>query len=78
MSRQSKQQAITCGDIVVSIAAVVNLRRNMLIHGFVRGSRVNGPGLRAVVYFQGCTLGCRSCWNAESHPFIGEEWSIVT
>jgi anaerobic ribonucleoside-triphosphate reductase activating protein len=49
----------------------------MLIHGFVRGSRVNGPGLRAVVYFQGCTLGCRSCWNAESHPFIGEEWSIA-
>ena len=49
----------------------------MLIHGFVRGSRVNGPGLRAVVYFQGCTLGCRSCWNAESHPFNGEEWSIA-
>jgi anaerobic ribonucleoside-triphosphate reductase activating protein len=39
--------------------AVMNLSRIMLIHGFVRGSRVNGPGLRAVVYFQGCTLGCR-------------------
>ena len=48
----------------------------MLIHGFVRGSRVNGPGLRAVVYFQGCTIGCRSCWNAETHPFTGEERNI--
>lgn len=49
----------------------------MLIHGFVPGSRVNGPGLRAVVYFQGCTLGCRSCWNAETHSFIGKEWSLA-
>lgn len=49
----------------------------MLIHGFVNGSRVNGPGLRAVVYFQGCTIRCRFCWNAETHPFTGEERSIV-
>ena len=45
----------------------------MLIHGLVNGSRVNGPGLRAVIYFQGCTLGCRDCWNPESHAFAGEE-----
>ena len=48
----------------------------MLIHGFVNGSLVNGPGLRAVIYFQGCTLGCRDCWNPESHTFAGEERSI--
>jgi anaerobic ribonucleoside-triphosphate reductase activating protein len=48
----------------------------MLIHGFVGASRVNGPGLRAVVYFQGCTVGCRSCWNKSSHPFVGEERGI--
>lgn len=48
----------------------------MLIHGFVSRSRVNGPGLRAVVYFQGCTLGCRSCWNADTHSFTGEERSV--
>ena len=45
----------------------------MLIHGRLSGSRVNGPGLRAVIYFQGCTLGCRDCWNPESHTFAGEE-----
>jgi anaerobic ribonucleoside-triphosphate reductase activating protein len=49
----------------------------MLIHGFVGGSRVNGPGLRAVVYFQGCTLGCRDCWNPETHAFAGKERSIA-
>jgi len=45
----------------------------MLIHGRLSGSRVNGPGLRALIYFQGCTLGCRDCWNPESHSFAGEE-----
>ena len=49
----------------------------MLIHGFVSASRVNGPGLRAVIYFQGCTLGCRDCWNPDSHPFSGDEHSIL-
>ena len=43
----------------------------MLIHGFVAHSRVNGPGIRAVVYFQGCNLGCAGCWNAASHAFVG-------
>ncbi len=43
----------------------------MLIHGFVAHSRVNGPGMRAVVYFQGCNLGCAGCWNAATHAFVG-------
>ncbi len=49
----------------------------MLIHGFVGSSRVNGPGLRAVVYLQGCTLGCRNCWNPETHVFAGKERSTA-
>jgi anaerobic ribonucleoside-triphosphate reductase activating protein len=43
----------------------------MLIHGFVAHSRVNGPGMRAVVYFQGCNLGCDGCWNPATHAFVG-------
>ena len=43
----------------------------MLIHGFVAHSRVNGPGMRAVVYFQGCNLGCVGCWNPATHAFTG-------
>ena len=49
----------------------------MLIHGCLSNSRVNGPGLRAVIYFQGCTLGCRDCWNPESHAFAGEERAVA-
>lgn len=47
----------------------------MLLHGFVPASRANGPGLRAVVYFQGCSLGCEGCWNSRSHKFYGQEVS---
>jgi anaerobic ribonucleoside-triphosphate reductase activating protein len=43
----------------------------MLTHGFVSHSRVNGPGVRAVVYFQGCNLGCVGCWNPATHAFTG-------
>ena len=31
-------------------------------------SRANGPGLRSVFWFQGCTLGCTGCINPWSHP----------
>lgn len=43
----------------------------MLIHGFVGHSQVNGPGMRTVIYFQGCNLGCTSCWNPATHAFAG-------
>lgn len=43
----------------------------MLLHGFVPVSRANGPGRRAVLWFQGCTLNCSECWNQASHPFEG-------
>ena len=49
----------------------------MLIHGLVIGSRVNGPGLRAVVYFQGCSLACRQCWNPDTHSFSGVKRSVA-
>ncbi|MEQ1947385.1 MAG: 4Fe-4S cluster-binding domain-containing protein [Bryobacteraceae bacterium] len=32
---------------------------------------MNGPGARAVVYFQGCNLGCDGCWNPATHAFVG-------
>ena len=33
----------------------------MLLHALIPASRANGPGLRAVVFFQGCSLGCPKC-----------------
>lgn len=41
----------------------------MLLHNKIAYSEANGPGARAVVYFQGCTLGCLGCWNPETHVF---------
>lgn len=35
-------------------------------------SRVNGPGKRVVVWFQGCSHKCPGCFNPESHPFIAK------
>jgi anaerobic ribonucleoside-triphosphate reductase activating protein len=31
-------------------------------------SRANGPGLRAVVWVQGCTIGCVGCYSSATHP----------
>lgn len=46
------------------------------VHGFLAASRANGPGVRAVVWVQGCSLGCPGCFNPASHSFAGgEEWS---
>ena len=49
----------------------------MLLHAFVPASRANGPGLRAVVYFQGCSLQCPGCWNPSSQKFRGIEMTAL-
>ena len=48
----------------------------MLLHALIPASRANGPGLRAVVFFQGCTLACQNCFNPDSHAFNGAEFTI--
>jgi anaerobic ribonucleoside-triphosphate reductase activating protein len=44
---------------------------NMRIAGISKGSIVDGPGIRAVVYFQGCKHKCPGCHNPETHPMDG-------
>ena len=39
------------------------------LHAVIPVSRVNGPGSRMVVFFQGCAGGCPGCFNPETHPF---------
>lgn len=47
------------------------------LHHFEPSSRVNGPGLRAVVWMQGCAFGCPGCFNPETHGFhAGETWPV--
>ncbi len=41
------------------------------IAGTVQDSIVDGPGLRYVVFTQGCPHGCEGCHNPETHDFGG-------
>ena len=39
-------------------------------------SRVNGPGLRFVLWTQGCSKGCKNCFNPETWSF--EKYKLLT
>ena len=41
------------------------------LHHFLPRSRANGPGVRAVTWVQGCSLGCPGCFNPETHAPSG-------
>jgi anaerobic ribonucleoside-triphosphate reductase activating protein len=51
-------------------ASVSKLR----IHHFEPASRANGPGWRAVLWLQGCTLGCPGCFNPDTHSSADGNW----
>ncbi len=44
------------------------VKRLLNIHSVIACSRVNGPGSRLVVFFQGCKRRCQGCFNPETHP----------
>ena len=39
------------------------------IHSIIPKSKANGPGIRTVVWFQGCSLNCPGCFNPATHLF---------
>ena len=44
---------------------------NIRLAGIIEDSVVDGPGVRFVVFVQGCPHGCEGCHNPESHDFDG-------
>lgn len=50
---------------------------NVHIHRILQGSCANGPGIRNVVWFQGCTLSCPGCFNPLTHDPKGGKTRTV-
>lgn len=49
----------------------------MRIAGMIPHSSVNGPGVRFVVFFQGCPHHCKNCQNPETwNPATGMEMDV--
>ena len=55
------------------MACIYELR----VHHLLPRSYANGPGARAVIWVQGCTLGCAGCFNPETHAPDGGEPILV-
>lgn len=43
----------------------------LTLAAFLPHSRANGPGLRSVLWVQGCALRCDGCFNPDFQPFVG-------
>lgn len=48
----------------------------MMIGHRTKQSSIYGPGLRYVIWTQGCTLACEGCWNKQFWPTGGESVTV--
>lgn len=60
-------------DLTVTSSRGPRLR----VHDFVERSVANGPGVRAVLWVQGCSLRCVGCFNLATHSRRGGVWVQV-
>lgn len=47
------------------------MEEKIKIAGIIKESIVDGPGIRLVVFTQGCVHNCTGCHNPETHSFSG-------
>ena len=55
----------------------MNQSSKLNLAAFLPQSRTNGPGLRSVLWVQGCSLRCNGCFNPDFQPFVGGYESTV-
>lgn len=55
----------------------MNKSSTLKLAAFLPHSRANGPGLRSVLWVQGCALRCEGCFNPDFQPFAGGYESTV-
>lgn len=49
----------------------------MRVHNTIQDSIVDGPGLRYVVFVQGCSHNCKGCHNPGTHDYNGGKEAAV-
>lgn len=49
------------------------MKNTVRLSGIAYESLVNGPGMRRVIFSQGCTHNCKGCFNPDTHNFNGGE-----
>lgn len=51
------------------VSCALHSEGSMKIRATLAGSRINGPGIRSVVWLQGCGIGCIGCQNPKTWDF---------
>lgn len=53
------------------------MNKTVKLAGIIHESLINGPGMRRVLFAQGCMHNCKGCFNTHTHSFNdGEAFNI--
>ena len=57
----------------------MQIKNRLLTHNFLPRSTANGPGVRSVLWVQGCNLACPGCINPATHiPLVQDTAKVLT